>query len=224
MRLTDMTDFFPHWLTTPRYLLLATLCTLLAACAGNPAAPDAGDEPAVTLDDSGKRTASPNPYLAESSSVPAGARQGISRAREYFVQQQYPAAETELQQVVTQWAALSGAWLNLAKVQLKLNKPEEAETSLKQAVAVNENNVFAWNTLGVFLRDQGRFEEARAAYEAALAHWPDFTAAHRNLGILFDLYLHQPQRALHHYREARALEPEEDRVLAGWIVDLERRL
>lgn len=218
MRLTDMTLL----LKTPRNLLLATLCSvLLSACAGNPTAtPDA----AATPDESGKRIVSPNPYLAEPSSVPTGAKQGMSRARDYFLQQQYPAAETELQQVVTQWAALSGAWLNLAKVQLKLNKPEQAEASLKQAVTVNENNVFAWNTLGVLLRDQGRFEEARTAYESALARWPDFAAAHRNLGILLDLYLHQPERALHHYREARALEPEEDRVLAGWIVDLERRL
>ena len=206
-------------------LIAAAACSLLlAACAGNPGAPDTGADTAVTLDESGRRIASPNPYLAEAGSVPGGAKQGLQRAREYFVQQQFAAAETELQQVVTQWAVLSGAWLNLAKVQLKLDKPAAAETSLKQAVTVNENNVFAWNALGVLLRDQGRFEEARAAYESALARWPDFAAAHRNLGILFDLYLHQPERALHHYREARALEPEEDRVLAGWIVDLERRL
>ncbi|WP_299594265.1 tetratricopeptide repeat protein [uncultured Microbulbifer sp.] len=211
--------------TRCKQLALATLCTaLLAACAGSPTAPDSDGRTEVAADESGKRVASPNPYLAEAASVPAGAKQGISRAHDYFLQQQYPAAETELQQVVTQWAVLSGAWLNLAKVQLKLNKPEEAETNLKQAVAVNENNVFAWNALGVLLRDQGRFEEAKGAYENALARWPDFAAAHRNLGILFDLYLHQPERALHHYREARALEPEADRVLAGWIVDLERRL
>lgn len=221
MRLTDM----KRLMKCCKQLALVTLCSaLLAACAGNQTAPDGAGNAEVTADESGKRIASPNPYLAESASVPAGAKQGINRAHEYFLQQQYTAAETELQQVVTQWAVLSGAWLNLAKVQLKLNKPQEAEASLKQAVTVNETNVFAWNTLGVLLRDQGRFEEAKVAYENALSHWPDFAVAHRNLGILFDLYLHQPERALHHYREVRALEPEADRVLAGWIVDLERRL
>ncbi|MBN8429788.1 tetratricopeptide repeat protein [Microbulbifer salipaludis] len=205
-------------------VVFALAAALLAGCAGTPTDPAAASDTPVTTDASGKRVPGPNPYLAEAGSVPAGAQQGINRARDYFVQQQYAAAETELQQVVTQWPGLSGAWLNLAKVQLKLNNLEAAEASLNQATTANANNVFAWNTLGVFLRDQGRFEEAQVAYESALAHWPDFAAAHRNLGILFDLYLHQPERALHHYREARALEPEEDRVLAGWIVDLERRL
>ena len=217
MRLIDMKFCKP--------LTLFVLCSaLLAACSGNPTVPDTTGSAEATADESGKRIASPNPYLADSGSVPSGAKAGLARAREHFVQQQYPAAEAELKQVVAQWAVLSGAWLNLAKVQLKLNQPEQAEASLKQAVAVNENNVFAWNTLGVLLRDQGRFDEARSAYENALSHWPDFAVAHRNLGILFDLYLHQPEQALHHYREARALEPEEDRVLLGWIMDLERRL
>ncbi|WP_082859170.1 tetratricopeptide repeat protein [Microbulbifer sp. Q7] len=221
MRLTDRNLFSKH---EKLLVVFALAATLLAGCAGTATDPGtAGDTP-VTSDASGKRVPGPNPYLTEASSVPAGAQQGINRARDYFMQQQYTAAETELQQVVTQWPALSGAWLNLAKVQLKLNNLESAEASLNQAITVNANNVFAWNALGVFLRDQGRFEEAQFAYENALTHWPDFAAAHRNLGILFDLYLHQPERALHHYREARALEPEEDRVLAGWIVDLERRL
>ncbi|MCK7597820.1 tetratricopeptide repeat protein [Microbulbifer sp. CAU 1566] len=204
--------------------LVAALSVLLAACASNPETPQVSDIPAAAVDESGQRILSPNPYLAEKASVPDAAQQALLRARQYFEAQQYTAAETELQQLVAQWPALSGTWLNLAKVQLKLKQPEQAETSLKQAVAANENNVFAWNSLGVLLRDQGRFDEARTAYESALARWPDFATGHRNLGILFDLYLHQPERALQHYREAKALETEEDRVLAGWIVDLERRL
>ncbi|MFV8780888.1 tetratricopeptide repeat protein [Microbulbifer sp. SA54] len=197
-----------------------SLAALLSACGSNPVEPEA----TPSVDENGQRAVTPNPYLAQAGSVPAEAEQALQRARQFFESQQYTAAETELQQVVSQWPQLSGAWLNLSIVQMKLKQPEPAESSLKQAVAANENNVFAWNSLGVLLRDQGRFEEAQGAYEKALARWPDFSTAHRNLGILFDLYLHQPEQALHHYREAQALQTEEDRVLKGWIMDLERRM
>ncbi|WP_105102414.1 tetratricopeptide repeat protein [Microbulbifer pacificus] len=206
------------------FAIITSLAALLAACGSNPA--QRGDATAAepVLDGSGKRVATPNPYFADPTDVPAAALEAISRARGFYDQQQYPSAEAELQQVVTQWPNLSGAWLNLSRVQLKLAQPGQAESSLRQAVAANEKNVFAWNSLGVLLRDQGKFEDARIAYESALTHWPDFAMAHLNLGILFDLYLHKPEQALHHYREAKALEEVEDRVLAGWIVDLERRM
>ncbi|WP_406828674.1 tetratricopeptide repeat protein [Microbulbifer sp. ARAS458-1] len=208
------------------YALATIAALLLSACAGNPTGSDTSgiDAEPVTEGEIPQRVATPNPYLAEAASVPGAAQQALANARGYFEQQQFGAAETELQQVVTQWPQLSGAWLNLAKVQLKLEQPEQAEASLRQAVTANPKNVFAWNSLGVLLRDLGRFDEAQQAYENALQQWPDFAMGHRNLGILFDLYLHQPERALHHYREARALEAEADRVLAGWIMDLERRL
>lgn len=213
-------------LRAARFVTIAGSIVLLAACAGNPGAPDtdSAESAGPVVDENGNRVVTPNPYLAEPANVPDAAQQGINQARALFGQQQYAAAESTMQQVVAQWPKLSGAWLNLAKIQLKLEQVAAAEQSLQQAVAANENNVFAWNSLGVLLRDQGRFEEAREAYTNALTRWPDFAQAHRNLGILFDLYLHQPERALHHYREAKALEEEEDRVLAGWIVDLERRL
>lgn len=217
MRRIDMKTFY-------RFTAIAGLATILVACGSNPTQPEVADTVEPVLDESGKRVVTPNPYLAEPVNVPEKAQQAIARAREFYAQQQYQAAEAELQQVVAQWPNLSGAWLNLSKVQLKLAQPEQAEASLRQAVAANARNVFAWNSLGVLLRDQGKFEDARVAYENALKHWPDFAMAHRNLGILFDLYLHKPEQALHHYREARALEEAEDRVLMGWIVDLERRM
>ncbi|WP_295800869.1 tetratricopeptide repeat protein [uncultured Microbulbifer sp.] len=214
MRLTDIRSL------KSGATVVALVSLLFAGCAGNPPAP----ETTGNLDENGQHIPVPNPYLVQPGSVPAAAQKALANARNLFQQQQFAAAEAELLQVVEQWPQLSGAWLNLAKVQLKLEKAEQAESSLQQAVAANEDNVFAWNTLGVLLRDQGRFEEAQGAYENALQRWPDFVAAHRNLGILFDLYLHEPEQALQHYRAAQALQTEEDRVLAGWIVDLERRM
>ena len=45
-----------------------------------------------------------------------------------------------------------------------------------------------------------------------------------NLGILFDLYLQDLEQALAHYRRYQELMSEENEQVAGWIVDIERRL
>jgi tetratricopeptide (TPR) repeat protein len=206
---------------SPLRLCSLTLCAALLAQAG--CSSTGGPDSSVAVGDE-NRVPVANPYLSQAQRVPGAAREAVQRARQYYENQQFGAAETELQQITSQWPELSGAWLNLAIVQRKQQLPEQAEASLRQAVAANDLNVFAWNELGALLRDGGRFTDAQDAYTQALKRWPDYQQAHRNLGILFDLYLQQPAQALQHYRAAQALNSESDKQLAGWIVDLERRL
>lgn len=167
---------------------------------------------------------SPNPYLAQATRVPAGAREGMENAHGLYEGGDLDGAAQQLLLVTQTWPELSGPWLNLGIVQQRTGDSEAAEQSLRAAIAANDSNVYAWNQLAALLRDAGRFDEAQQSYEAALQRWPDYGDAHRNLGILLDLYLHQPQAALEHYRAAQAVLEEPDRQLAGWIVELERRL
>jgi len=197
-----------------KFLLLATMVSLLDACVSTSAPqPETGERPLTA-----------NPYLAQADSAPAAAREGMEIARQAYEAGDLAAAEAGLKKLTETWPKLSGPWLNLGIVQSRAGNTEAAEQSLRQAVAVNDSNVFAWNQLAALLRDAGRFDEALQCYREALARWPDYGDAHRNLGILFDLYLHQPEEALQHYRAAQALREEPDKQLAGWIVDLERRL
>lgn len=201
-----------------KYLLLAATVVLLSACASS-----GGPQQAADATD-GKRPLSANPYLAQADRAPAAAREGMEIARQAYEAGDLATAEAELKKLTERWPELSGPWLNLGIVQSRAGNTEAAEQSLRQAIAVNDSNVFAWNQLAALLRDAGRFDESLQCYTEALARWPDYGDAHRNLGILFDLYLHQPQQALEHYRAAQALREEPDKQLAGWIVDLERRL
>ena len=50
-------------------------------------------------------------------------------------------------------------------------------------------NAVAGNELGIVERKLGKFAEAEAAYQRAIAAEPNYAPAHLNLGVLYDLYL-----------------------------------
>jgi len=100
-----------------------------------------------------------------------------------------------------------------------LNKSEQ---SLRQATTLDAGNAAAWSELGVTLRQQGKFAEARAAYEHSLAANPDYAPAHRNLGVLLDLYLGEPAAALPEMERYKAL-TSEDKPVSSWIAELRAR-
>ena len=113
---------------------------------------------------------------------------------------------------------------NLGLAYLKLQKLDLAEQAFKQAIARNNKDAVAHNHLGILQRQKGRFKEARTHYQRAIAIDSDYASAHLNLGILFDIYLQDLKPALRHYQKYQALVSEEDTQVAGWIVDIQRRL
>ena len=72
------------------------------------------------------------------------------------------------------------------------------------------------------LRREGKFSDARAAYEHALAVDADYAPAHRNLGVLLDLYLGDPAAALPEMERYKALTAE-DKPVSSWIAELRTR-
>jgi len=80
-----------------------------------------------------------------------------------------------------------------------------------------------WNQLGVVQRQQGRFDKAREAYEAAIAADPGASAPHVNLAILHDLYLGDNAKALVHYQRGLELSPGDAPTLGKWVAELKTR-
>ncbi len=117
----------------------------------------------------------------------------------------------------------SGPLVNEGLIQLRKQQYADAEKALQQAVKVNPQNPYAFNLLGVALREQGKFQDARAAYESALALDPNYAKAHFNLGVLADLYLQDLPLALSHYQRYQTLQGKPDPAVANWIVDLQKR-
>ena len=60
-------------------------------------------------------------------------------------------------------------------------------------------------------------------YEKVIARFPNYYPAHKNLGILCDLYLDDPAGALEHYEIYSEAKPE-DKQIKMWIADLRTRL
>lgn len=211
---------------------LLALLLVLTACSSGPKKADVPDAEQVATDATGQPQspllppgpATPNPYLATKPSINRQAQQLFNDAIAAMAKKQWPQAENLLTRVTTQYPNLSGAYLNLGLVYQTKGELDKAEQALNQAVAANANNLDAYNQLGILKREAGDFAAAEEQYKKALAIWPFHPASHRNLGILYDLYMGKSEQALQHYQAYQQLLPEPDKLVNGWIVDLERRL
>ena len=177
---------------------------------------DGGGEPPMIL--------IANPYLDGKPSIPAKAKEEFAKATVAMNAGQWGQAEGLLRLMTETYPQLSGPFVNLGISLYNLERVDEAETALKQAIVVNSTNMDAYTWLGYLYREQGRFSEAEQNYLAALEIWPHHSDSHRNLGILYDLYMGRFDEALKHYQMLQRILPEEDRQVKGWIMDLQRRL
>ena len=113
---------------------------------------------------------------------------------------------------------------NLGLAHFRLQQAELAEQAFQQAIARNPDDAVAHNHLGILQRRQGHFDDALLEYRRAIEIDSKYARAYLNLGILFDLYLQDLDKALQQYRKYQDLTSEENTQVAGWIVDIERRL
>jgi Tfp pilus assembly protein PilF len=165
-----------------------------------------------------------NPYLLDRKSVPSDARRRFEQALVALEQQDTEWAITELQYLVENYPQLSGPSLNLALLYQQQGELEQAETMFLRSMDANTQNLTAYNQYGIFLREQGRFKEAEDVYLQALVVWEQHADSHRNIGVLYDLYMGDHEKALQHFYRYQALTGADDRAVAGWIADLERQL
>lgn len=164
-----------------------------------------------------------NPYLSQKpNNIPNRAQTRFDSAVKLLQNNKLAAAETQFSSLAKDHPSLSGPWLNLGLIHQRTERPESAKANFQRAIAANKTNLDAYNQLAILLREQGKFSEAEQQYLKALNVWPDHPASHRNLGILYDLYLGRLEEALEHYTRAQALEPK--KPVRGWIADIKRRI
>ncbi|MBK7902026.1 MAG: tetratricopeptide repeat protein [Proteobacteria bacterium] len=103
-------------------------------------------------------------------------------------------------------------------------RAEVADAPVAVPSLLPEADPAAQNQLGVQNRQAGQFADAQAAYERALVLDPNFADAERNLAILHDLYLDNPQAALPHYERYQLLTQGADTQVTAWVAELKTRI
>ena len=161
--------------------------------------------------------------IKEISGVDAEAVHDFDQAVVMMQAGDYNAASSLLEKVVAQGPGVTAPYINLAIANRHNGQPEQAEESLKTALQLIPAHPVASNEYGLLLRKAGRFAEARTIYEKALSTFPDYSPAHKNLGILCDLYLKDLKCALEHYEIYSMAVPKDEQVKL-WVADLRGRL
>ena len=127
-----------------------------------------------------------------------------------------------LAKVIGRSPGVTAPYINIAVAYMRTNKLEPAEQHFKTALGLVPNHPVASNEYGLLLRKGGRFKEAREIYEKALTSFPDYLPVHRNLGILCDLYLNDPECALKQFEIYGEGMPADAQVKT-WIAELHMR-
>lgn len=161
--------------------------------------------------------------ITEEARIGGDVRADYEQAILYLEQGRHDEGITLLERVAEAAPELSAPRIDLGIALHQAGNFEAAEQSLLLALESNPDQPVAHNELGIIYRKTGRFVEARSSYESALAIYPGFHYARRNLAILCDLYLADLQCALENY-EAYMTTVASDEEAAMWIADIRYRL
>jgi Flp pilus assembly protein TadD len=137
-------------------------------------------------------------------------------------EERYEPAIALLLEVTDRAPSVTAAHIGLGIAYAHTGDLDHAEASLHEALELSPRHPAVYNELGLVQRRKGMFAESRASYETALAQFPDFHYAHRNLAILCDLYLGDYTCALEHYEAYSRIVPSDSEVVK-WIADLRNR-
>jgi Flp pilus assembly protein TadD len=160
--------------------------------------------------------------LHERVRVSSRLRAEFERGVELIAAEQYDAGIEVLLRVSRAAPNLVAAHVDLGIAHARVGDLEEAETQLSRALELAPGHPVAQNELGIVYRRTGRLAEARDSYESVLERYPAFHPARKNLAILCDLYLVDPDCALQHYVHYLEAVPE-DATAAMWVKDLRSR-
>lgn len=132
-------------------------------------------------------------------------------------------AEQLFAQLAKRYPNLASVHANMSVIYFNEGRFSDAENAIEQAIKMNRRRAELHNFRGVILREQGRFQDAALAYLAAIDINRKYADAFLNLGVLYDLYLFDAEKAKRYYRAYLALRPGQADQVNAWLVDMQQR-
>ncbi len=131
----------------------------------------------------------------------------IERAFAHYQRREWADAEKLGREVLTANANHFDALHLLGTLAVQTKRPQEGAELLARAVTLKPEDAEIRTTLGVALRDCGRYADAVASYDRAIALAPNYAEAHANRGVALRI-LERDHEALQSYDQAIALKPD----------------
>jgi tetratricopeptide (TPR) repeat protein len=205
-----------------RFVSLGALA-LLAGCQSSPVQPARAPVPVAAASPGAPSPAAAGAVASAGAEIPVRAAEQYAQALLLMKQGRDTDAELEFKQLVVAYPQFAGPQLNLGLLYLHDSRLPEAEGAFKAALELAPANPVADDELGIVERKLGKFTDAEAAYLRAIAAEPNYAPAHLNLGVLYDLYMAEPQKALDQFERYIEIAGENKQV-AGWMVELRKRV
>lgn len=156
--------------------------------------------------------------------LPAADKKKFDLSLKHIRAKRYKKAEKILRALADKYPDAGGPWANLGIIEVNRKNDKKAESYFLEALKRSPRLVQARNHLAVLYRKQGKFDEARQMLEAAIAADPYYQNAYYNLGILYEIYLQLPQKALENYKLYLDLKEDGDKQVEQWVGLLKREL
>lgn len=151
-------------------------------------------------------------------------KRAYKKALGYIKSKRYKKALSILNKLLKKYPGAAGVLANKGVVYVKRNKLDKAESLFLKALDRNDKLVQVRNHLAVLYRKKGRFADAKDMLEAAIATDPYYATAYYNLGILYELYLQVPEKALENYQFYLDLQKKGDKRVTRWVSLLQRQI
>ncbi len=191
----------------------AALTLLLTGCGGNTSA---------------VRPAEVNPVISQQNmatthtSLDTQGQSDYMMAVNSYKNSNLKTAETMFLAMTQTHPELAGPHANLGMIYNTQGESGKAEVAFNQALTLKSDMPEVYNQLAILQRNKGEFNKALQSYQAGLKVAPDNPNLLINLGILYDLYLNQPQEALKLWQRYKAISGE-DKQVDTWIADINQR-
>lgn len=161
--------------------------------------------------------------ISENARISSNVRTNYKDALILLEQGRHEQGVALLENVADAAPQLSAPRIDLGIAYHRAGDLEAAEINLLLALESNPDHPIAHNELGIVYRKSGRFAEAKESYESALAIYPGYHYARRNLAVLCDLYLADLNCALRNYEAYMTTVPGDDEA-SMWIADIRYRI